>query len=368
MRHLATAAVALAMFSSACAFAQLQEPAHTQLRPKGYLCRFTPKPVKIDGLLDDEAWTQAEWTGSFVDIRGDESLRPRYRTRAKLAWDEKYLYIAAGLEEPNVVATLLRRDTVIFRDNDFEVFIDPDGDNHSYYEMEINAYNTVWDLYLPMPYRDGGTAVDSWDIEGLKTAVHVEGNINDPIGVDEGWTVEIAMPWKSLRKYAGRPAPPAEGDTWRMNFSRVEWKYDVVDGRSVKVKDAPEDNWVWSPQGVVDMHRPEMWGFVQFTRKKNPEYIADPSWPARDQLMHVYYAQLRFKAAMGRWAFSVEELKPRFAAGFRPDSTLAIQIAGEGYEATVMERAASSAGAAAAGRTASPRTWYMRQDSRIWTE
>ena len=51
--------------------------------------------------------------------------------------------------------TLTEHDSVIFQDNDFEVFIDPDGDNHNYYEIEINALNTEWDLRLPKPYRDG---------------------------------------------------------------------------------------------------------------------------------------------------------------------------------------------------------------------
>ena len=43
------------------------------------------------------------------------------------------------------------------------MFIDPDGDNHLYYEFEINALNTVWDLLLPKPYRDGGPALNGWE-------------------------------------------------------------------------------------------------------------------------------------------------------------------------------------------------------------
>ena len=57
--------------------------------------------------------------------------------------------------------------------------------------------------------------------------------------------------------------PPRPGDVWRINFSRVEWQHDVVDGHEVKRPDAKEDNWVWTPQHVVDMHRPEEWGFVE---------------------------------------------------------------------------------------------------------
>ena len=51
----------------------------------------------------------------------------------------RYFYVAAEMEEPHVWGTLTQHDAVIFQDNDFEVFIDPDGDNHEYYEFEINA-------------------------------------------------------------------------------------------------------------------------------------------------------------------------------------------------------------------------------------
>ena len=84
-------------------------------------------------------------------ISGRDRPVPRFRTRAKLLWDDEALYIAAQLEEPDVWATLTKRDTTIFRDNAFEVFIDPDGDTHHYYELEVNALGTVWDLLLVKP-------------------------------------------------------------------------------------------------------------------------------------------------------------------------------------------------------------------------
>ena len=57
-------------------------------------------------------------------------------------------------------------DAVIFHDNDFEVFIDPNGDNHEYYEFEINALGTVWDLFLPKPYKDDGKAMNAGRFPG----------------------------------------------------------------------------------------------------------------------------------------------------------------------------------------------------------
>jgi hypothetical protein len=95
------------------------------------------------------------------------------------------------------------------------------------------------------------------------TAVAIDGTLNDPRDRDRGWTVELAFPWTAFveRSGEGRPKP---GDEWRVNFSRVEWQHDVVDGKYVKRPGLKEDNWVWSPQGVINMHVPEQWGYVRF--------------------------------------------------------------------------------------------------------
>ena len=246
-------------------FALFVSLAPAQLR---YTALRAAKPLKIDGVLDDKEWGRAPWSADFVDIQGGDRPKPRFRTRMKMLWDDKYLYIGAELEEPDVWGTLTVHDSVIFRDNDFEVFIDPNGDTLEYYEFEMNALNTGWDLFLDKPYRFGGKARNEWEIPGLKTAVKVWGTLNNPADRDRGWTLEIAMPWKALGEYAHRPSPPKHGDEWRINFSRVEWQHNVVDGKYEKVPDTKEDNWVWSPQGVINMHVPEKWGYVRFSTNK----------------------------------------------------------------------------------------------------
>jgi hypothetical protein len=316
--------------------------------------------MQIDGRLDDAAWRDAPWTDLFVDIEGDARPRPRFRTRARMLWDEHFFYVAAEMEEPHVWATLTQHDSVIFHDNDFEVFIDPDGDNHEYYEFEINALNTGWDLLLPRPYKDGGRALNSWEIPGLKTAVQVQGTLNDPSDTDQGWTVELAFPWKVLGELAHRPAPPRDGDQWRVNFSRVQWQHELVDGKYRKVKGKREDNWVWSPQGVIDMHRPEKWGYVQFSTA--PAGIAtfrpDPAGPARHVLHQVYYAQRAYRQKHRRWAKTLAEL------GLSPlvHETLVqparLEVTASGFEATVAIRRPDG----------TEQRWHIRQDSRVSTE
>jgi hypothetical protein len=176
--------------------------AGSQPAPKTYTCFRARAPIRVDGRLDDPAWRTAPWTTWFVDIQGTRLTTPRFRTRVKMLWDDQYFYVAAHLQEPDVWATLTAHDSVIFHDNDFEVFLNPSGDGRNYFEFEINALNTGWDLFLPKPYRQGGKADNSWDIPGLQTAIAIDGTLNNPADRDRGWTVEIAIPWTAFASRA----------------------------------------------------------------------------------------------------------------------------------------------------------------------
>ncbi|NLH99502.1 MAG: hypothetical protein GX446_08400 [Chthonomonadales bacterium] len=323
--------------------------------PRRYVCCRTPEPPDINGRLDQPMWQRAAWTEDFVDIEGSARPAPRFRTRAKLLWDDACLYVGAEIEEPHVWATLTEHDSVIFHDPDFEVFIDPDGDNHSYFEIEINALNTEWDLRLVKPYRDGGPALNEWEIPGLRTAVHVDGTINDPRDTDRGWSVALAFPWTAFAEHAGCRCPPVSGDTWRINFSRVEWEVAVVDGRYVKTPGKPEDNWVWSPQGAVDMHRPETWGYVQFTDAEpdRAEFRPDPAEPVRMWLMAVYHAQRAHHDRHGRWSASIEALGLPAPPTDATARSARLALSPDGWTASV---------------DTGQETWSVRQDSRLWRE
>lgn len=329
--------------------------------PRGYVVGRASGPVHIDGLADEPAWKAAPWTRDFVDIQGPKLPKPRFRTRAKLLWDDRYLYVYAELEEPHVQATITKRNEVIFHDNDFEVFINPDGNNHNYYEYEMNAFNTIWELSLERPYRDDGPVHLGTNMPGLISAVHVAGTINQPSDIDHGWSVEIAFPWTGLARYADRVScPPHDGDQWRLGFSRVEWHTDVVNGTYRKVPGLPEDNWVWSPQGVIDMHRPERWGYIQFSTAAPgvAKFRPDPSLPARDLLMEIYHLQRGYRQRFGRYAASLDELglKTRTAAGMT--EPVRMESTRTGYTATAEVRLPGS----------HVHTLHVREDSLLQSD
>jgi len=246
------------------------------------------QPVKIDGQLNERCWQLAPRSPRFTDIITGGPTR--YDTRAAVLWDDKNLYVAYWVEEPDVAATFTEHGSPIYYNNDVEVFI---AGRDAYYEFEINALNTVYEAFFiwEEAYDRGGFAEApefrranpkvrpfngvgftthprgsrlgswAWEFPGLKTAVHVDGTLNDDRDKDKGWTVELAFPWEGMKwlaKADGRALPPKEGDIWRIDFSRFN-----------QHKAPPPANdsggWFWSRHGVWDSHIPECFPYIHFS-------------------------------------------------------------------------------------------------------
>ena len=305
--------------SSGSVLAQVSKPAgleHLFTSPLTYTTTYTPTAPRIDGDLSEAVWGAAAWTEGFTDIEGDKKPAPFFNTRTKMVWDDQYLYIAAELQEPHVWGNLKNHDEVVFYDNDFEIFLDPDNNGHQYFEIEVNALNTIFDLFLSKPYRSNSGALISWDAKGLKSAVKVNGTLNNPKDTDKGWNVEMAIPFSSV-SMGNFTNVPEEGGLWRINFSRVQWETEVIQGKYVKKKDQkgkvlPENNWVWSPQGVINMHFPERWGYLKFTKKPLSKAVASFSLPYSEKqkqyLWLVYYRQKEYLAKHKKYALTLADL------------------------------------------------------------
>jgi hypothetical protein len=257
-----------------------------------YTCKRASGPIAVDGNLDKEPWRKAVKSGRFVDLVSGE---PGFLdTRMAALWDEKALYVGFWIEEPQVRASLTERDSFIWFDNDVEIFL---GGDDCYYEFEVNAFNTVYEVFFiyqdalkkgsrfDLPefdlyernvdvlcgFQDGSRigkhprgkrwAFMDWDFPGLKTAVKVDGKINESSVVDRGWTVEIAFPWAGMeRLFSGRRLPPKDGDTLRASFSRFEaLRYNGKSGDSA--------GWALNPHGVYDSHIPECFSFLHFSEE-----------------------------------------------------------------------------------------------------
>lgn len=284
--------------------------------PKSYTTVFVAVPPEIDGDINDKVWEKARWTDLFEDIEGDQKPGPAHSTRVKMLWDKSFLYIAAELEEPHIWAGLKNHDDIIYYDNDFEVFIDPNNNTHDYFEIEVNALNTLLDLFIPKPYRNHGSVLMSWDAPGLVSKVKINGTLNNPADLDSSWTVEMAIPFKAL-SIGNHVQVPREGELWRLNFSRVQWETEIEGSGYIKKKDSkgkvlPEHNWVWSPQGVINMHYPERWGYLKFTMKDAGESTSVFQLPVAEKMKSylwlVYYRQKEFKRKNSSYASTLAQL------------------------------------------------------------
>ena len=308
--------------------------------PKNYVVQHTDEALKIDGGLQENAWQKAAWTTDFVDIEGSLKPLPSFKTQVKMLWDDSTLFIAAKLQDPQIWATQTHHDDIIYKDNDFEIFIDPDNNTHQYFEVEVNAINKIFDLFLPKPYRNGGDALIGWDVEGLKSGVKIEGTLNNPKDQDKGWTVEMSIPLKALRM-GFLFHVPEEGTLWRINFSRVEWDTKIEGNKNSKLKDAggkdlPEHNWVWSPQGVINMHYPERFGYLQFSRKSNASFILPFSERQKQYLWLIYYRQKQHLERFKKYAATLAELEinPQVEIGSKVNQ-LQMEASGKQFTATI---------------------------------
>ena len=316
--------------------------------PHGYVCYRTADPIKIDGRMTELSWQKAEEITAFVDISGEGFPQPRHATKAKMLWDDEYLYVGAELEEPHVWADIKTHDEVVYYNNDFEVFIDPDGDAHNYFEIEINALGTLFDLAIEKPYRAiTPTFVQfQWDCPGLKAKTQVKGTINNPKDVDEGWSVELAIPRKAIAQSFDNYL---QADNYlRVGFSRVEWQHELVDGKYARKKNAegkylPEDNWTWGPTGMIAMHMPERWGFVYLSGSKVGEQRVEFRYPeefeAERLLWAMFYAQEEQYARTGRFFSFVDEfrLTDKERAMLPKGAQLRVESMSHAYEITLIK-------------------------------
>src|ERR1039457_5271083 len=115
------------------------------LEPASYTCYRAAGPIAVDGKLDEASWKLAPKSAPFVDIVTGEPAW--FDTRVALLWDDDYLYFGFWVEETDVWGTMTQRDSKIWEENDVEVFIGGSGVYDAYYEFEVNALNTVYEVF-----------------------------------------------------------------------------------------------------------------------------------------------------------------------------------------------------------------------------
>jgi hypothetical protein len=223
-----------------------------------YVARMVTKPIKLDGKLDDAAWTAAPSTGPFVNTLTGAAVAQK--TEAKLLWDKKFLYVAFDNTDTDVWAKLTKRDDKLWTEEADELMIDADGNGKTYVELQVAPNGNVFDTYLPERRKyedtlDPKLKPFSWNSK-MTAKVRVDGTLNKREDQDKGWTVELAIPLEDVKGMDTKSAvklPPSPGDVWRINMFRM----DVPQGK-------PQQASGWSPPLVGDFHALDKFGELVF--------------------------------------------------------------------------------------------------------
>ena len=206
-------------------------------------------PLTVDGRLDEPAWARARPVELVETLTG---RTPRYRTEARLLWDERALYLAFSCEDDEVWVKPDRKDDgAIYEDEVVELFLDPGGAGRDYAEIEVSPAEVLFDARFAR-WRADVESARAWS-SGAQRAVRVDGDItegDEASALARGWTVEMALPWASLG------LQPRGGERWRMNLYRLEThnRRRVTEGSG------------FSPPLRGDFHALDRFGWLELAR------------------------------------------------------------------------------------------------------
>lgn len=156
----------------------------------------------MDGIHEPGLWTGADSATGFFQMAPMPGEPATATTVAYIGYDREYIYVSVNLyQDTEVLAKVLTRDILTKGDDCFALVIDPYNDNRSGYGFWTNPLGTQTDFRI----NDDGRSIDvNWDAEWTTASTVHAG----------GWTVEMVIPFKSLRFKPG-------STTWGINFGRI---------------------------------------------------------------------------------------------------------------------------------------------------
>jgi formylglycine-generating enzyme required for sulfatase activity len=124
----------------------------------------------------------------------------------------------------------------------------------------MTALNQMFDMWHENDNHRNALADGTYDAPNLRHAVQVQGTLNYHHDIDDGWTVEVMVPYSDMLTHnPDMRAPPRRGDLWRLNFSRVQFMHVYTQLFPYLLPDSPVEDWVWAATFIGDLHIPEMW-------------------------------------------------------------------------------------------------------------
>ena len=226
-------------------------PLHEGERPI-VVCPYIAREIELNGRLEDPLWQRA----AAIELVDAVSGRPgRFSTSVRLAWSSTCLYAAFICEDDYVWGDIAEHDGPIYDQECVEIFINPSGCPHTYFEINLSPKNVVFDACIlndrTAANPDGPfTGLHCWEAAGLRTAVSIQGEVDAP-GAARGWIAEYALPFRAL--YGASHQPPLPGDLWRVNFYRID-----------SPRRGEQELYAWNPVLRPTFHLPWRFGSLRF--------------------------------------------------------------------------------------------------------
>lgn len=211
--------------------------------------------VTVDGELSESVWSDAPPLSLSPFGSG-----PDKETTIRAVRGEQHLFIGARLEDAHVWSEKEQRDSKTWSEEVVEMFIDVDGDGSNYLELQVNALGTIFDANFKdrLGTGDGSRSeqinrAKKFDIEGLESAVSVDGTVNDDSDEDSHWSVELKIPLTSI---PGVDSADEVGEPWAVNFYRFDRPGGKDGNRTL--------SFAWNTAARGDFHQVDKFGTFTF--------------------------------------------------------------------------------------------------------
>ncbi len=220
-----------------------------------YVLLKTNEKMIIDGNLDESSWQKADLIQFRLNDTGGTMDDSALLTVGKGCYDDENIYFAFHCNDPDIWCNYTQRDEHLWKEEVIELFIDTDDTPEDYIEIEISPSNVLFDSFIIDPQKIDFAETAKFDLQGIKTAVNIDGTLNSRDDLDSHWTVEMSIPFSDLT--GNERSKIKANEEWRINFYRVNRDQGREDGK-----------YAWSPT-LGRFHTPSKFGILVFNKTKN---------------------------------------------------------------------------------------------------
>ncbi|HBG77617.1 MAG TPA: hypothetical protein DDW84_02040 [Phycisphaerales bacterium] len=184
------------------------------------IAKYTNKAVNVDGRLDDPQWETAESYTLVLPLdRQGKGMSLREDGQVSFCWDKDYLYVGIKFNDADVIATGQEDNIHHYKLGDLcEIFLKPINETY-YWELYATPASRKTAFYFPTKLHQP-IIIDNEFCDKMIVRSQITGTLNKSDDKDSGWTAEMAIPVKQLKKYG---AQFKEGQFWTVLAGRYDY-------------------------------------------------------------------------------------------------------------------------------------------------